>query len=104
MNPRMNDGGLSLPLRTDLSVSRSTTGRDNRLHDGSPGDIDGGVAISVLSMSTGLTDKGGLTLAVRFGTVSTLATGARRVARVYRVQGDTSKSSLVGEKETQLSK
>ena len=36
MNPRMNDGGLSLSLRADLIASRSTTGRDNRLHDGSP--------------------------------------------------------------------
>lgn len=36
MNPRLNDGGLSLPFRADLSVSRSTTERDERLHDDSP--------------------------------------------------------------------
>ncbi len=36
MNPRMNDGGLSLSLRAELIASRSTTGRDNRLHDDSP--------------------------------------------------------------------
>ena len=33
MNPRIHDGGLSLPLGTDLSISRSTSERDNRHHD-----------------------------------------------------------------------
>ena len=83
---------------------RSATGRNNRLHDFSPGDIDGGIAISVIGVATGLTNKGGLTLAILFGTVSAFATRARRIAWVYRVQWDTCKSSLVGKKETELRK
>ena len=96
MNPRRNDGGLSLSLRTDLRACRSTTGRNNWLHDGSHSDIDGGIPISVLGVAAGLTDKAGLTLAVRFCTVAAHMARPRRVARVYRVQWDTCKSSLVG--------
>ena len=50
------------------------------------------------------TTKDGLTLAVRFCTVPTDATRARRIARVYGVQWDTCKSSLVLKKETELPK
>jgi hypothetical protein len=36
MNPMAFARGLSLPLRTDLIASRSTTGRNNRHHDRCP--------------------------------------------------------------------
>src|SRR6266480_7875328 len=36
MNPWLKPRGLSLPLRTDLIASRSTTGRNNRHHDRCP--------------------------------------------------------------------
>ena len=104
MNPRINDGGLSLPLRTDLSISRSTTERDNRHHDRCPRDIDSGVPISVIGVAASLTDKGGLTLAVRFCTVAAHMARARRVARVYRMQWYASKSRLVGKKFPELPK
>src|SRR2546428_821896 len=104
MNPRINDGGLSLLLRANLITSRSTTERDNRHHDRCPRDIDSGIPISVIGMATLDTTKSGLTLAVRFCTVATHMARSRRVARVNRVQWDTSKSSLVGKELTQLSK
>ena len=104
MNPRIHDGGLSLPLRTDLSRSRSTTERDNRHHDRCPRDIDRGIPISVIGMAAGLTDKGGLTLAIGLITVSTFATRSRRLARVYQVQWDAGKSGLVGKERPELSK
>ncbi len=104
MNPRRNDGGLSLSLRTDLRACRSTTGRNNWLHDGSHSDIDGSIPISVLGVAAGLTDKDGLTLAVRFCTVAALATRAGRIARVYRVQWHACKSGLVGQEGTELPK
>src|SRR6266849_1671784 len=104
MNPGSAPRGLSLPLRTDLIASRSTTERDNRHHDRCPRYVNGGVPISVISVAARLTDKGGLTLAVRFCRVSTLATRTRRIARVYCMQWYASKSGLVGEELTQLSK
>ena len=104
MNPRRNDGGLSLSLRTDLRACRSTTGRNKRHHDGSHSDSDGGIAISVPGVAARLTDKAGLTLAVRFCTVAALATRPRRIVRVYRVQWNASKSGLVGQEETELPK
>ncbi len=85
----LKPSGLSLPLRTDLNISRSTSERDNRHHDRCPRDVYGGVPISVIGMAASLTKKSGLTLAVRFGTVAAFATRTRRVARVYRVQGHT---------------
>ena len=88
--------GLSLPLRADLIASRSTTGRDKRHHDRCPRDIDGGVPISVLGIAAGLT------LAVRFCTVPAGVARSRCVTRVYEMQWDTSKSSLVGQEETEL--
>ena len=54
----------------------------NRLHDFSPGDIDGGIPISAIGVATGLTDKGGLALAVLFRTVSAHMARLRRVAWV----------------------
>src|SRR6266700_7717839 len=36
MKPWLKPRGLSLPLRTDLIASRSTTGRNNRHHDRCP--------------------------------------------------------------------
>ncbi len=98
MNPR----GLSLPLHARLNVSRQATERDNRHHDGCPSNVDGGIDVSVHRCRAGDALKAGLTLAVLFGTVAAGTTRSRRVARVYRVQGDTSKRGLVGEKETQL--
>jgi hypothetical protein len=97
MNPIAEARGLSLSLRADLIASRSTTGRDNRLHDGSPGFVYCGIAISVITMSTVDTTEGSLTLAVLFCTVDTDATRTRRVARVNRMQWDASKSRFVGE-------
>jgi hypothetical protein len=102
MNPRMNDGGLSLPLRADLSISKSTTERDNRLHDGSPRDIESSVDVSVTRKAALLTDKRGLTLTVLFRTVTAHLARARRIAWVYEMQWHTSKSSLVLKKETEL--
>ena len=104
MNPHINDGGLSLPLRAELSISRSTTERDNRHHDRCPRDIDSGIPISVIGVAARDTTKSGLTLAVRFCTVAAHMARARRVARVNRVQWDTSKSGLVGKKCPELSK
>lgn len=104
MNPRMNDGGLSLPLHTDLIASRSTTGRNNRLHDDSPRDVDSSIPISVTGIAALLTDKSGLTLAIGFGTVSAHMARSRRIARVDRVQRDSCKSGLIGEERTELSK
>src|SRR5438034_2975265 len=104
MNPRIHDGGLSLPLRTDLSRSRSTTERDNRHHDRCPRDIDRGVPISVISIAARDTTESGLTLAVRFCTVATRATPTRRVAGINSVQWYASQSRLVGKELTELSK
>jgi hypothetical protein len=100
MNPRINDGSLSLPLHANLILSRSTTERDNRHHDRCPRDIDSGVPISVIGVAARDTTKSGLTLAVRFCRVAAHMARARRVARVNRVQWHTSKSGLVG--STQL--
>ena len=102
--PRIHDGGLSLSLRTDLIASRSTTGRDNRHHDRCPRYVHGSVPISVIGVAALDTTESGLTLAVRFCTVAAHMARARRVARVNRVQWDTSKSGLVGEKLTELPK
>ena len=85
MNPRMNNGGLQLGASCH-----------NRPHDIGPGDIDSGIPISVIRVPAGLTDKGSLTLAVLFGTVTAHMARARRVAWVYQVQWDTCKSSFVG--------
>ena len=104
MNPRINDGGLSLPLRTDLMISRSTTERDNRHHDRCPRDIDSGIDVSVHRMTALDTTEGGLTLAVRFCTVATRATRTRRVAGINGMQWYASKSRLVGKELTELSK
>ena len=104
MNPRIHDGGLSLPLRTDLILSRTATGRDNRHHDRCPRDIDRGIPISVIGMAARDTTEGGLTLAVRFGTVAADMARARRVARVNRVQWHTGKSRLVGKNCPELPK
>jgi hypothetical protein len=98
----MNDGGLSLPLRTNLRASRSTTGRNNRLHDDSPGDILGGVDVGIATEAASLADKFSLTLAVSFLAMSTHRAGTRGVARINRVQWDTRKSSLVLEEEPEL--
>jgi hypothetical protein len=68
----------------------------------SPRDIDGGIPISVIGMAAGLTDKGGVTLAIGLITVSTFATRSRRIARVYRVQWYAGKSGLVGKERTEL--
>ena len=102
MNPIAEARGLSLSLRTDLRASRSTTGRDKRHHDRCPRDGKSGIPISVLGIAAGLTTEDGLTLAVRFRTVATLAASTRRVARVYRVQWDTCKGSFIGQEETEL--
>ena len=85
MSPRRNDGGLSLSLRTDLRACRSTTGRNNWLHDGSHSDSDGSIPISIIGVAAGLTAKNSLTLAVRFRTVAAHMARSGRVARVYRV-------------------
>src|SRR5437660_12625362 len=68
----------------------------------SPRDIENGVPISVTGVATLHTTKRGLGLAVRFRTVSTSATRARRIARIDRMQWHASKSSLVGKEQTQL--
>jgi hypothetical protein len=103
MNPRVNDGGLSLPLRTTLSISSLATERDNRHHDRCPGYVYRGVAISVIRIAALLTDKGGLILAVRFLAVSTHTTRLGGVGRVYRLERNASKSGLVGKELTELS-
>lgn len=102
MNPMHECRGLSLSLRADLTASRPTTGRDNRLHDSSPCDVSRGIAISVIAMSTVDTQEGGLALAILFGTMTTLATGPRCVGRVDRVQWHTCKSSFVRQEEPEL--
>src|SRR5260370_2586785 len=104
MNPMAEARGLFLSLRADLRASRSTTGRNNRHHDRCPRDILSGVPISVIGMTTSLTTETSLTLAVRLCTMTALATGAGRIARVDGVQGDTGKSGLIAEAFTQLSK
>ena len=76
----------------------------NRHHDRCPGDIDGGVDVSIHRMSAGLTTEMSLTLAVRFCTVSAHATRTRCVARINRVQWDARESGLVGKEGTELSK
>ena len=96
--------GLSLPLRTDLIVSRSATERDNRHHDRCPRDIHSGIDVSVHRMAALDTTESGLTLAVRFCRVSAHMARTRRVAWVYCIQWDTCKSSLVGEELTELPK
>src|SRR5947209_15613323 len=94
MNPRLKGGGLQ------LGASRC-----NRLHDWySPRDILGGVSISVVAIAALLTDKAGLTLAVLFRTVSAHMARLRRVARVNQMQWHASKSSLIGEERTELTK
>src|SRR6266700_7502131 len=98
MNPR----GLSLPLHACLNASRRATGRNNRHHDGCPSNVYRGIDVSVHRCRTGDTTEAGLALAVRFSTVAAGTTRSRRVARVHRVQGDTSKRCFVGEKEPQL--
>src|SRR5438874_10626710 len=98
MNPRLNDGGLSLSLRTDLRASRSTTGRDNRHHDRCPGDVYRGIAISVISIATLLADKASLGLSVLLCAVTAHMARSRRVAWIYQVQRHPSKSRLIGKK------
>jgi len=104
MNPMAEARGLSLSLRTSLIVSREATGRDNRLHDNSPGYVYSGIMISVVAMSALDTTERSLTLAVLFCTVSALATSTRRVAWVNRVQWHAGKNCFIGEELTQLSK
>ena len=53
-------------------------------------------------MTALLTDKGGLTLAIGFLAVSTHATRSGCVGRVYWMERDTRKGSLIGEEETKL--
>ena len=53
-------------------------------------------------MPTTDTEKSSLALAILFGTMTTLATGPRRVARVNRVQWYTCKSSFVQQEEPEL--
>ncbi len=65
MNPRMNAGGLQSPL-PEPTIIPLVLRCHNRLHDGSPGDVDRGIDVSVTGKAAGLTDKGGLTLAVLF--------------------------------------
>ena len=93
MNPWLKRRGLH------LGASRC-----NRHHDRCPGDIESGVPISVIGISALLTNKGSLTLAVLFCTVAAHMARFRRVGRVHCVQWDTSKSSLVLKKETELPK
>ncbi len=85
MNPRIHDGGLQLGASCR-----------NWPHDIGHRDIDGGIPISVIGIAAGLTDKGSLTLAVLFCTVSAHMAHPRRVTWVHQVQWDTGKSSLVG--------
>ena len=103
MNPRMNAGGLQSPL-TEPTIIPWVLRRHNRLHDSSPGYVDSGVPISVIGIAAGLTDKGGLTLAVLFCAVSTHMARSGRVAWVDRVQWHSCKSGLVGKELTELSK
>jgi len=63
-----------------------------------------GIAVSVHPLSAGLTTESSLTLAVRFCRVSAHATRARRIARVYKVQGNTREGGLIGEEGTELPK
>ena len=53
-------------------------------------------------MAAGLTDKGGLTLAIGFLAVSAHTTHSGGVGRVHRMKWHTHKSGLVGEEETKL--
>jgi len=85
MNPRLKRGGLPLGAS-----------RDSRHHDRCPGDIDGGVPISVIGIATVDTTEGGLALAVLFRTMATRAARARRMAGVNGMQWHTGKSRLVG--------
>ena len=104
MNPIAKARGLSLSLRRLLFTFSSPTGRDKRLHDGSPGNVDGSHAISVIGVATRDTTKHGLTLAVRPRTMPTGGASTTSVARVYRMQGNARKRGLVGKKETELPK
>jgi hypothetical protein len=100
----LKPSGLSLSLRTSLTASREATGRDNRPHDFGPGYVYRGIAISVIAMSTVDTTKGSLTLPVLFCTVFTDTTHPGCGGWINGMQWDASKSSFVGEKETQLRK
>ena len=93
MNPRINDGGLPLGASCD-----------NRHHDRCPGDIDGGIPISVIGIPTLDTTEASLTLAVLFCTMPTGRARPGRVARVDGVQWDASKSGFVGKELTELPK
>ncbi len=93
MIPRLKGGGLH------LGASRC-----NRVHDGTPRDIHGGIDVSVHHLSAVDTTEGGLTLAVLFCAMPTPATRPRRIARVNRVQWHASKSSLIRKEQTQLPK
>ncbi len=103
MNPRINDGSLQSPL-TEPTIIPLALRCHNRLHDSSPGYVHSGVDVSVTGKAASLTDKGGLTLAVLFCTVSTHATRLGGVGRVYRVERNTSKSRLIGQERTELPK
>ena len=72
--------------------------------DRCPRDIESGIVVSVPTVAAGLTDKGGLTLAVLFCAVSTHMARSGRVAWVDRVQWYTEKRGLVGKELTELSK
>src|SRR5258708_36225344 len=100
----LKPSGLSLSLHTSLTASREATGRDNRPHDFGPGYVYRGIAISGIAMSTVDTTEASLTLTVLFCTVVTDATRPGCVGWVNGMQCDASKSSFVGEKETQLRK
>jgi hypothetical protein len=75
---------------------------NNRHHDRCPRDIDRGIPISVIGLPALHTTENGLTLAVLFCTVAAGATRTGRIAGVYHAQWHTCKSSLIGEKETEL--
>ena len=77
----------------------------NRPHDCfGPRDIDSSVDVGIATEAASLAFKFGLTLTVRFLAASTLTTGTRRVAGINCMEWNTSKSGLIGEELTQLSK
>src|SRR5216684_4030742 len=101
MNSMAEARGLQYPL-TDTAIVPPSLRTHNRHHDGCPCNVDRSIPISVIGMSAGLADKGGLTLAIGFLAVSTHTTRSGGVGRVHRMQRDTCKSCLVRQEETEL--
>jgi hypothetical protein len=89
------------PLK-GMSLQLGASCYDRLLDLFSPGNVSRGVPISMIRMPTLFAEELSLTLAISLFAMLTYSTRARGVSWINHIQWDTSKSSLIGEKETEL--